>query len=177
MSLPLNRRRFELRRACLWAVLALSPALAGCAFTPLYGVTSDGTRVSSELSYVAIPEVETRLNQLIRNRLISTMSPPGVGGEDRYVLEFVTSAGTFDLVLEQNEDVSRRLYRLNVTYTLKDNQNGDVIHQGHSFSHVAYDRIASEFTNIQAQKNAEERAAIEVAEDIRTRLAAYFSTR
>jgi hypothetical protein len=78
-------------------------------------------------------------------------------------------------VLERNTDISRQLFKLNVAYVLKDNASGQVVHQGRTFSHVAYDRIQSEFANIQTKVNAEERAAIEVGDDIRTRIATYLS--
>ena len=93
------------------------------------------------------------------------------------LLEFASTASTVGLVLEQNTDVSRRLYKLNVRFILKDNASGQVLHQGRTFSQVAYDRIASEFANIQTQIDAEERAAREVGDDIRTRIATYFSAR
>ena len=79
-------------------------------------------------------------------------------------------------VIEANSDVSRRLFVLNVEYRLIDNATDKVLHQGKTFSHVAYDRVRSEFANIQADTDVRERASIEVANDIRTRLAVYFSS-
>jgi hypothetical protein len=175
MSLQLSQARRYLPLAAALVALVLSGGvLSGC-FTPLYGVSASGEQVSAALADVAIVEQETRINQLIRNQLISTMSPPGVPRGNRYLLEFASTASTVGLVLERNTDVSRQLYKLNVAYVLKDNASGQVIHQGRTFSHVAYDRIQSEFSNIQSQINAEERAAIEVGDDIRTRIATYLS--
>ncbi len=149
--------------------------VSGCSFTPLYGVGSNGVQVADELANVYVIEKDIRLEQLIRNNLITNMSPPGSAQGTRYTLDFQSNAGNFGLVLERNTDVSRRLYRLDVKYTLTDNQSGEVVHEGRTFSHVAYDRLTSEFSNIQAQINAEERAATEVGEDITTRIAAHFS--
>jgi hypothetical protein len=47
---------------------------------------------------------------------------------------------------------------------------------GKTFSQVSYDRTTSDFSNVQAETNAMERAAKEIGNDIRTRLAAYFSS-
>lgn len=159
------------------ALLAGLTALGGCGFKPLYGTNEDGGQVASELSYVAIPEHRDRLGQLVRNKLLSTMSPAGGPQAEKYILEFTPSSNANDLVIESNTDISRRLYKLSVEYRLINKTSNKVVHQGKTFSHVAYDRVRSEFANIQAESNVRERAAHQVADDIRTRLAAYFSSR
>ena len=167
-----------LRKAgIILALLAGFGLLSGCGFKPLYGVTDEGSHVADELSYVAIPERRDRLHQLIRNQLLSTMSPAGSQGGDRYRLEFIPQVDANNVVIEPDGDVSRRLYKLAVDYRLLDNRNDKVLHQGRTFSHLSYDRVRSEFANIEAEKDISERASIQVADDIRTRLAAYFASR
>ncbi len=46
-----------------------------------------------------------------------------------------------------------------------------------TFSQVSFDRTTADFSNLQAETDAMERAAREIGNDIRTRLAAYFATR
>lgn len=167
-----------LRKAGIVVALVLGFALlGGCGFKPLYGVTDEGGHVADELSYVAIPEKRDRLHQLIRNQLLSTMSPAGGPNGDRYRLEFVPRVDANNVVIEPDGDVSRRLYKLAVDYRLLDNGSDKVLHQGRTFSHLSYDRVRSEFANIEAEKDIRERASIQVADDIRTRLAAYFASR
>lgn len=174
----LEHRYIAWRRAGMAAALVAGLSmLGGCGFKPLYGVSSDGGRIAAELAYVGIPERRDRLGQLIRNKLLSTMSPPGGPTAEKYILEFSPAPDTNDLVIESNADISRRLYKLSVEYRLIDKSSNKVVHQGKTFSHVAYDRVTSEFANIQAETNVRERAAFQVADDIRTRLAAYFSSR
>lgn len=146
---------------------------------PLYGTNGldQESSVVTELSNIQIPEPKNRLQQLIRNNLISTMSPPGQEGDGRYTLVLVPQSDEFDLVIERNTDVSRRSYRLKVAFSLRDGSSGRQIYSGSTFSEVSYDKITSEFANLQAKTNAEERAARQVSQDIRTRLAAYFATR
>ena len=146
---------------------------------PLYGTNGieGDSSVVTELSNVDIPLPKNRLQQLIRNNLISAMSPPGREGDGRYTLVVVPDSDEFDLVIERNTDVSRRSYRLKVAYSLKDSSSGRKLVSGNTFSEVSYDKITSEFANLQAKTNAEERAAQQVSQDIRTRLAAYFATR
>lgn len=165
------------RRVCVLAMLVGSVSiLSGCGFKPLYGVSPTGVDVAAELAYVAIPKRRDRLGQLIRNQLLSTMSPAGGPLDDRYTLVFTPSVSTNQLVIEPDGDVSRRLYKLSVEYRLIDTKTKKVVHRGKSFSHLAYDRTRSEFSNIQAENDMSERASIQVADDIRTRIAAYFAS-
>ncbi len=146
---------------------------------PLYGTNGveEQSSVVTELSNVQIPQPQNRIQQLIRNNLISTMSPPGQEGDGRYTLVLVPQSDEFDLVIERNTDVSRRSYRLKVAFSLRDSSSGRKIYSGSTVSEVSYDKITSEFANLQAKTNAEERAARQVSQDIRTRLAAYFAKR
>lgn len=146
---------------------------------PLYGTNGveEQSSVVTELSNVEIPQPKNRLQQLIRNNLISSMSPPGREGDGRYTLVIVPASDEFDLVIQRNTDVSRRSYRLKVAFSLRDGTSGRKIYSGSTFSEVSYDKITSEFANLQARNNAEERASRQVSQDIRTRLAAFFATR
>ncbi len=174
----LDRPRAAARRAGLIvALIAGAALLGGCSFKPVYGVSSDGGHVAEELAYVAIPEKRDRLHQLIRNQLLSTMSPAGGPSGNRYILLLAPKLDSNNLVIEPDGDVSRRLYMLSVEYRLIDAASDKVIHQGKTFSHLSYDRVRSEFANVQARSDLRERASIQVADDIRTRLAGFFASR
>ncbi len=166
-------------RVGIIALVALFGLQACNTFRPLYGTNGveEQSSVVTELSNVDIPEPKNRLQQLIRNNLISSMSPPGREGNGRYTLIIVPASDEFNLVIQRNTDVSRSSYRLKVAFSLRDGTSGRKIYSGNTFSEVSYDKITSEFANLQARNNAEERAARQVSQDIRTRLAAYFATR
>ena len=165
------------RRAILAVIMVAGVSLLpGCGFKPLYSVSDDGGSVAGELAYVTIPEPRDRLSQLIRNNLLTNMSPPGGPLGNRSRLEYEIKTSTNDLVIEQDTDVSRRQFRMSVDYRLVDSKSNKELHKGRTFSHLAYDRVVSEFSNVQAETEVRERAAQQVAEDIRTRLAAYFSS-
>ena len=165
-----------------WKIGVLAAAaligLQGCnSLRPLYGTNgAEESSVVTELSNIDIPPPNSRVQQLIRNNLISTMSPPGQEGNGRYTLVIKAVPTNFDITVERNTDITRRSYRLNVGFVLNDSSNGRRIFSGTTFSEVAYDKVTSEFTNLQAEKNARDRAALEVSQDIRTRLAAFFAT-
>ncbi len=169
------KSKLSLTLVCAFAAVSLQ----ACAeFRPLYGTNgAEDSLVVTELSNVEIPPAKGRLGQLIRNNLISTMSPPGQEGSGKYQLIIKPASNDFDVTVERNTDISRKSFRLNVRYALRDNQSGRRIYSGSTFSEVNYDKVTSEFTNLQARNNARERAAMEVSRDIRIRLSAFFSAR
>lgn len=142
----------------------------------MYATHPDGSSAAFELASVGIPEKNNRLEQRIRNDLIASMSPVGQDAGDKYRFDFEARQSEFDISIEKDSDVNRRSYQLQVSYALTDLATGARLLDGSTFSHVPYDRVNSEFANIQARINASERAAAEVAENMRTRLAAYFAT-
>jgi LPS-assembly lipoprotein len=160
------------------AVLPLMLALAGCGMRPLYGTNEMSAGVSNELAAVAIAEPTTRLSQLIRNDLLSTMRPAGTAESDRYTLT-IDAKSNVDKALEDDTTgiTQRRTIRVNASFVLKDAATGKPVYSGKTFSHVSYDEVGHSFANLQAQTNAIERAAHEISLDIRTRLAAHFASK
>ena len=164
--------RIRLGPALIFIALAL--AQSGCGFHSLYGTTPSGSTTALELSSIKIDQQKTRLGQLIRNKLLSAV-PPGAAMVERYRL-ILTSASDSQVQIESsNAQVERASFRVNAGYQLLDPATGIVLNSGKTFSQVSYDRTTSEFSNVQAESSAMDRAAEEVATDIRTRLAAYLS--
>jgi len=162
-----------LRGLICFAVVLLLPA---CGFRPLYGTSgTDSASVSAKLAGVAIPEQSTRAGQLIRNAMLSAISPAGTYAPTTYRFDMTPKGSEQNFVEAQNTDVLRVSYRLNVSFDLVSMSSGKSVYSGKTFSYVSYDRTGTPFANQQARINAEERAAQEVALDMRTRLAAYFA--
>jgi LPS-assembly lipoprotein len=67
-------------------------------------------------------------------------------------------------------------YGLNATYTLTEIATGKIVVTGTTFSRVSYDIPGSiqRFARSRAFRDAEDRAANEIAENIQTRLASFF---
>lgn len=163
------------RLTTLLTCLAAAAFLGACGFEPLYGTSATGSNVAMHLSSIEIDEQDNRLGQLIRNDLLSSLAG-GNGQPSRYRLQFTAVAGSQALIENSNEDTRRFSYRVNVNYRLIDDKTGEELSAGKTFSQVSYDRTTSDFANVQAETNAMERAAKEIGNDIRTRLAAYFSS-
>lgn len=162
-----------MRRAQLILLMAVAVVLTGCGFRPMYGSSPGNAGVSAELAAIAIPEATDRTGQLIRNDLISTMKA-GSGG-NKYTLTLKTTVKNQGVIKKTLPAVTRQAVNIVVEYELMERASGNTITTGKTFSNVSYDVIRQPFADLQAQTDATERAALEVAGDIRTRLAAYFA--
>ncbi len=157
------------------AVLLCTLAVSGCGFTPLYGTPESGSPVALKLASITVDDPTTRLGQLVRNEIVSGITPVGSAGGSAYRLELVTEDSEVVAIDGFNTESLRQHYKANVRFVLYDNDTGKPVYSGKTFSQVPYDRVDAPVANLQAQVNAQERAAIETGQDIRTRLAAYFS--
>lgn len=164
---------------CSWRGVALvaSLLLAACGFQPLYGTRHDGSSTSHALASVTIAEQSTRLGQLIRNELLSTMAPAGQQAGAAYTLELLPRAAEEVTIQAFDTGVLRRSFRVDVDFRLTDAGSGAELYTGRTFSQASYDRTGTPFANLQARTTAEERAAKEVGADIATRLAAFLAGR
>lgn len=163
-----------MRRAAIVAMCAL--LLGACGYRPLYGTIEGDSSVAGALASISIPEPTTRVEQLIRNELVSTISPAG-GDGGAYLLEIDAEGDEEPAVIAFNSDEIRKSVRLRAKFRLIDKVSGKVLYAAKTFSQVQYDRVGAPFADLQARTNAEERAAKEIGGDIRTRLAAHFATR
>ena len=158
------------------AIVGLALGLAGCGFSPLYGTPENGSPVALKLASISVAEQDTRLGQLIRNEIVSGISPAGSAGGNAYRLELEAKGSEEQAIRAIDSESLRQHYKANVSFVLFDTASNQPVYSGKTFSQVSYDRIDAPVANLQAQVNAQERAATEVGRDIRTRLAAYLST-
>lgn len=151
--------------------------LAACGFQPLYGSRPDGGSANAELASVSVAEQQTRLGQLIRNEIMSTISPPAHQGQPVYLLELAPGAAEEVAIRDFDTGVLRRSFRVEAAFRLTAAGTGAELYAGRTFSQASYDRTGTPFSDLQARISAEERAAGEVGADIATRLAAFFASR
>jgi len=164
-----------MRKAPAILLIAVSLALAGCGYRPLYGSSAESAGVAATLSSVSIPEAQDRLGQLIRNDLISSMRAGT--GEPKYVLMLTPVVARRGMINKGQPNVTRQAITLSVSFSLVDRATGATLTQGKTFSQASFDVIRQPFADLQAETNATERAVHEVSADIRTRIAAYFASR
>ena len=154
-------------------LLVVLPLLTACSYRPLYGNGPAGRSVVAALSQIAVDEQKTRAGQMVRNELISSLGANG--GTARYVLHMVPVESATAVSSSAAQKLSRKRYKLTIKYDLTDVKTGASATSGASFSNVSYDSVEQPLADLQAADNAQLRAAQEVSEDIRTRLAAFLS--
>lgn len=162
-----------MRRTATILIACAGLLLAGCGYRPLYGTSADDAGVTASLSSVAIPEADSRLGQIIRNDLLSGMRS---NGEDRYTLIIKPTVRKTGQIQKPLPAVTREAIHVAASFDLVERRTGQTVHSGKTFSQASFDLVRQPFADMQAETNATERAAHEVAADIRTRLAAYFAT-
>lgn len=137
-----------------------------CQVKPLY---YSGSTVQENLASVAIKPVDDRVSQELRNRLIFLYA--GGRGEPvnaAYTLDFTMTGRASRVLREQLSDgITSQRYSATVVYTLMDNATKKVVGSGKRTVVTFYDQTTQEFANRRALRDAENRAAHELAEIIR----------
>ncbi|WP_024514988.1 LPS assembly lipoprotein LptE [Bradyrhizobium sp. Tv2a-2] len=177
----LARIRIALR---LLAVAALAATTAGC-FQPMYAEHTDGTPdLREKLLGVEVPPVdkpngsrEARIGVEIRNALAFKLygNATGMPPTHRLVLNFNTAKSS--LMIDQATGLpTSENYGINVQFNLIDIASNKSVMTGNTFSRVSYDIPGSyqRYARSRALRDAEDRAAQEVADNIQTRLASFF---
>ncbi|MFN0265110.1 LPS assembly lipoprotein LptE [Tepidamorphus sp. 3E244] len=170
-----------------FAAVALSVALAGCTgVQPLYqdgGVASPTgySSTSNELSRVAVEPQPTRTGQRIRNDLLFRLNggadPGGNAGGDYQLALRVTNRKEDLLVRPELNRSTGRFVTIIVTYTLRASASDEVLTTGTVQRSAAIEVTDQTFAAERAELDAENRASSDVADSIRTELAAWFATR
>jgi LPS-assembly lipoprotein len=179
--MSLARTRIAAR---LLAVAALAALTAGC-FQPMYAEHADGTPgLREKLMGVEIPPVdkanasrEARIGVEIRNALAFKLygNATGMPPTHRLVLRFSSSRST--LIVDPTTALpTSENYGLDAQYNLIEIATNKSVMTGSTFSRVSYDIPGSiqRFARARAFRDAEDRAAQEIAENIQTRLASFF---
>ena len=171
--------------ARLLAVAALSALTAGC-FQPMYAAHTDGTPALREkLMGVDLPPVdkpngsrEARLGVEIRNALAFKLYGGAVGMPPTHKLVIRFTTGRSSLILDPATALpSIENYGIDAQFNLIEIVSNRSVMTGSTFSRVSYDIPGQlqRFARQRAFRDAEDRAAHEIAENIQTRLASYFT--
>jgi LPS-assembly lipoprotein len=170
--------------ARLMAVATLAALTAGC-FQPMYAEHTDGTPALREkLLGVELPPVdkpnaspEARVGVEVRNALAFKLygNATGTTPTHKLVLRFQTSRSS--LLVDPNTGLpTSENLGIDAQYNLVELGTNKSVMTGTTFSRVTYDMPGSyqRFSRTRALRDAEDRAAQEIAENIQTRLASYF---
>jgi LPS-assembly lipoprotein len=170
----------------LAAAMALAGLLGGC-FQPLYGDSSltGGSGLQSRMSGVEIVPIEApngtpqaRIATELRNELIFGLTGGSGGTSPTHQLRINMSTTNQQVIVDvttARADVQQ--FGINASYTVIEKATGKPVLTGQTFARVSYDNPgqAQRFSNARGQRDAENRAAKQISESIRARLASYFT--
>jgi len=165
-------------------VAVLAAMTAGC-FQPMYAERSDGTPALREkLLGVELPQLkynnasqEARLGVEIRNALAFKLYGSATGTTPTHRLDLKLQLSRSSLILDPATGLpSSENVGVDAQFNLIDNVTNKSVMSGSTFSRVTYDLPGQQqrFARSRAFRDAEDRAAQEIAENIQTRLASFF---
>jgi len=167
-----------------FAVVATLAALTAGCFQPMYAERNDGAPgLREKLSGVEVPPLpyannspQARAGVAIRNALQFKLygSATGLPPSYRLVLRFTPSRTS--LIVDPNTALpTSENYGIDATYALIEIATGKQVLTGSTFARVTYDIPGFQrFARARAFRDAEDRAAVEIADNINTRLASFF---
>jgi LPS-assembly lipoprotein len=163
--------------AALFAVV-----LGGCTFQPMYAQTplyGSGPSLHEALQNVDVAAHSGRIGNEHRNDQIYELT----GGQGNrpdapYRLTLVANVSSFNSIIDTNSGrPTSQTVSFDITYKLQDVVQDRIVLTEQALARVSVDRSAQRFANVRAVRDAENRAAKVAAEQIRSRLAAFFLTR
>jgi len=185
MSSPRGQVSSALRRLKLLtaarsiALLALlAPALAACesgsGFRPMYGSAAIAD-TNAKLASVSFGTIPGRVGQKIRNELIFQSTGGGDALPPEYHLDVAIREQVISTLVRKDGDSQSQVYNLEAKFQLIRIADKKILLEGKSYGRASFERFDSIYSNVKAREDAENRAARTVAQDIKTRLAAFLS--
>ncbi len=186
--------RFSGRRAGKWAglriaarigvVAVLAALTAGC-FRPMYAEQADGSPalrdrlMGVELLPIDKPNAspDARIGVALRNALAFKLYGGATGAPPTHQLKIRFSTSRSSLMLDPNTALpSNESFGIDASYQLIEVASGKIVVNATTFARTSYDIPGQlqRFARARAYRDAEDRAAQQIAENINTRLAAFF---
>jgi LPS-assembly lipoprotein len=159
--------------------------LTGC-FQPLYGEHSfgNGPNIRDQMRAVDVAQIaaangtpESRLAVNVREALMFGMTAENKPVNPRYRLVVRMNSVRLSVVVDLTSSRPEvENYGINAQFQLIDLQTNKVVVADQTFSRVSYDIPGEEqrFAQARGLRDAENRAADQIADSIKTRLASYF---
>jgi len=175
-STPSWERRSFLRAVAFAGLLG--PVLAACegasAFRPMYGA-SNMADTEAKLASVSFGTIPGRVGQRIRNELVFQSTGGGHGLPPKYHLDVAIREQVVSTLVRKDGESQSQVYNLEAKFQLIRIADKAVLLEGMSYGRAGFERYDSIYSNVKAREDAENRAARTVAQDIKTRLAAYLA--
>ncbi len=168
------RGRWHLHWRVAPVVLAVLLGLTGCV-RPLYGPATASLQsgsVRSVLASVDVPEIPGRLGHTLRNELVFTLEGRDNTGPKRYRLLVSASESVSSTIVNsatQRADLGTLTASAN--FRLISTADAAVVATGSITGFASYERSGQRFANLRAARDAQDRVARYLAEQIQLQLA------
>jgi LPS-assembly lipoprotein len=160
-----------LKRILGAAGVSLLLVSAGCQVRPLYAT---GSGVDAALKSIEFSEADDRIELEVRNNLIFLAA--GGAGEPvnpEYEVDLKVKTRNVGVLVDSSDQERAGRLVLKADFTLTKKSTGEVLKTGHRSAVALVDFNTQEYAKIRATRDAENRAARELAELIRADLAAW----
>jgi len=157
-------------------LLAAALTLAACGFRPLYGTASIPEGAANAFAAVRIDAIpptndSDRIGYLVSNALDEALHKPGLKAEAKHRLKVALADERRGLAIQDDASITRYNYRLTADWALVALGSDKAVAQGRAETTASYNVVDSEYATLAARKDAEERAAREIAEQIKLKIA------
>ena len=161
------------RALIVLVLVALGPV--GCGFQPLYGRTGGAeSPAAADLAAIRVLGIENRAGQQLRNSLVQRLTPLGEPAAPRYVLD-VKMVESLEGQAESSDGKSTvGRMTLRAGYTLSDISTGRLLKTGTARSLASMRYLGPRYASVASERDTEERVITDMAEEIRSALAAWF---
>jgi len=187
MSWPeFSKRNHRLLGRTVAAVVAglLGISTSGCGFHPLYATTEyGGANVSEAMKAVQIATIPSRTGQRLRNELIFGTTGGGEPSAPIYRLDVALRESVRNALVTQQGLATSQILELDAEFRLVRIKDNEVVFKAYSSTQAAYNLTGvtgvtgSTYGDTRAVLDAENRAARTLADDVKTRVAAFLSRR
>ncbi len=157
------------RALLLVGLVVLGPA--GCGFAPMYAKSGgDKAGINTDLAAVRVMPIKDRLGQQLRNALVQRITPQGEPGDYRYTLLITLMETTADLGYRRDSFATLGNLTMTATITLQGNGVGILANSANTV--VSFDYLGPRYASVATERDAEDRAISQLADDIRSQVAA-----
>jgi len=160
------------------ALAGLGPA--GCGFRALHAVPDagtagtadarDGLDLGGEMARIRVEPIANRTGQLVRNALVQRLSPRGEPADPRYTLKITLTENYSDLGYRRDNYSTLSNLTLTAAFSLQSSEG--ILLTDSATTIVSFDSLGARYASVVMERDARDRATVQIADDIRSRLAA-----
>jgi LPS-assembly lipoprotein len=162
----------------LGVLVVASMLLTACGdsgIRPLYATVGGNADVSDKLKQVDFAPIPGRVGQRIRNEMIFKTTGGGDALPPSYRLEVVLNENLTSTLVRSTGEAEGQIYSVQAAFRLVDTRQKKVVFEGTSHARAGFERFTSIYANVRGREDAENRVARTIADDLKSRLAAYLS--